>query len=187
MTDKPKQSPNDDELREAIADVRDRPGDLHDARILAAARLAAREHRASPPRAQRTAWLLPGLAVAASLLVAVSLTSLWLQEDVVDPSAFRNAALNVSPADGAGLPGPPTEFSWPTQAGATGYRLIVFDTQANEIWASAVSDKSRLATPSELSAQLERGQTYLWLVEVGGNVTRRELGPFTFSVDGDLE
>ena len=185
MTDKPEESPSDDELREAIANVRDRPGELHDARILDAARRAAAEHRKT--RARKTTRLAPGLAVAATMLVAVSLTFVWLQEDAIDSSAVRGGALNVAPLEGAELSGAPPEFSWPAQAGATGYRLIVFDTQANEIWASESLGSPRLATPDDLSRGLVENRTYLWLVEVDGDVVRRELGPFTFSVAGDAE
>ena len=113
MTDKPEESPSDDELREAIANVRDRPGELHDARILDAARRAAAEHRKT--RARKTTRLAPGLAVAATMLVAVSLTFVWLQEDAIDSSAVRGGALNVAPLEGAELSGAPLEFSWPDE------------------------------------------------------------------------
>lgn len=182
MTDRSQKSPNDDELREAITDVQDRPGDLHDARILGAARLAATERRAARAGAQRARQILPGLAVAATLLVAISLAFLWSQDVTIDPSAVRTGAPNVSPVDGAELPGGPAEFSWPAQANASGYRLVIFDTQANQVWASESIRAPRLSTPNLLSQQLVSGRTYLWVVEVNGDVTRRELGPYTFSV-----
>ena len=93
MTDKRDTTPNDDSIREAVANVDATPSELHDARVLAAARAAAAERRAAevPKTRPQSAWR--ALAIAATLVVAVGVAVLMVSEEAIDPGAVAKHGL----------------------------------------------------------------------------------------------
>lgn len=186
MTDKHEHPISDDDIRDAIRTTSASPGPGHDARILEAARFAAAGRRAEASRARRR-WLIPGLAVAATVVVAVGLWRFVLPGTTVvdDGAALRSGTIAVTPAEGAQLDGIPHRLGWPAQVGARAYRVVVFDTEAEPLWTSADLTSNELAVNEPLAATLRPGSTYLWLVEVDGEVARRELGPFAFHIAGE--
>lgn len=186
MTAEPEHPISDDDIRDAIRATSASPGARHDARILEAARFAAAGHRAEASRARRR-WLVPGLAVAAMLIVAVGLWRFVLPGTALvdDGAAIRSGVMAVTPADGAQLDAMPRRLAWPAQVGASAYRVIIFDTDGEPLWTSADLTNNELAVNEPLAAILRPDSTYLWLVEVEGEVARRELGPFAFHIAGE--
>jgi hypothetical protein len=88
----------------------------------------------------------------------------------------------VVPAPDLELTEAPTHLAWPPQAGATGYRVVIFDARAERLWESPLLVGPELDVPPEARAVLRTGATYLWLVEVEGQAARRELGPYRFTL-----
>jgi hypothetical protein len=134
----------------------------------------------SRPRSRR---LLPSLALAATTLLAIG-AAVWFATLQPEPprDAMRGGDDGVVPAPDAELDELPTHLAWPPQAGATGYRVVIFDARAERLWESALLDGAEVALPPEVRALLRPGATYLWLVEVQGLAARRELGPYRFTL-----
>lgn len=130
-----------------------------------------------------TAWA----AAAAIAVVALAGGVLWLgpglrAPQAVDGGALRAPAAALRPAADAVLAEPPESFSWTPQAGATGYRVRLYDESAGLIWESpaVVESSAPLAAPPSLAT----GGAYFWTVEVEGPAVRSRLGPFWFRIGG---
>ncbi|HYG65030.1 MAG TPA: hypothetical protein VEL74_20780 [Thermoanaerobaculia bacterium] len=143
--------------------------------------LARRLEGGEPRRMGRR--LLP-LSLAAALLAAVVGSAFVLRWDLLvppDAGRLRSApAERVSPAPDAVLQEVPAELAWEPQTGATGYRLRIFDEEANRLWEGAILSETKGAIPPEARSRLRPGASYFWTVEVEGPARRRELGPYWF-------
>ena len=108
----------------------------------------------------------------------------WL---VMSPAAppgdvMRGDSDVVAPAPGSKLDQAPARLVWPPQPGAASYRVVLFDASAEQLWESPPLAGTELELPQEARALIRPDANYLWLVEVEGPATRRELGPFRFAV-----
>jgi hypothetical protein len=142
------------------------------------------------PRSQRLRWRprWGPVAAAAGLVAALGIAFTWMagapRRHTTD-EAVRAAGLleeAMLPSDGAVLASPPARFSWPPQAGASGYRVRLRDDSADLIWESGLGGATSVSLPVEVAAGLRRGTAYLWTVELEGDASRRRLGPFWFEV-----
>jgi hypothetical protein len=131
---------------------------------------------------RRSRRLVPSLALAATALIAIG-AGVWFATLPVETprDGVRGADDGVLPAPDGELAATPTRLAWPPQAGATGYRVVIFDARAERLWKSALLGSAELDLPPEARTLLRSG-TYLWLVEVEGQAARRELGPYRFTV-----
>jgi hypothetical protein len=130
-----------------------------------------------------------GLALAAVLALAVvggELLTRAHRVPVPDDSGVRGSSAepSVSPPPDAVLQQPPERFAWPLQPGATSYRLRLFDEEASLLWESPAVAQPGADFPETESAVLRPGASYFWVVEVEGQVRRRQLGPWWFRVEG---
>jgi hypothetical protein len=130
----------------------------------------------------RSRPLLPTLALAATTLLVIG-AGVWFATLQPGPTgdAVRGGG-GVFPAPAVELAEPPTRLAWPPHAGATGYRVTIFDERAERLWQSPRLGGAQLDLPPEARAVLHPGATYLWLVEVEGQAARRELGPYRFTL-----
>lgn len=133
-------------------------------------------------RVPRAAW-----AAAAAVAVVALTGALWLgsgrEERPAADSARRAApAAAVQPAADAVLDRPPESFAWPRHAGATGYRVRLYDEAAVLIWESP--EVSTASVPLADPPPLEAGGAFFWTVEVGGPAARARLGPYWFRIGG---
>ena len=175
---------SDDDLRDAIRGETRSPSAEHDETVLQTARFVANGRKAITKRV-RDRWPVRVIGVAAAVLLAVGLLRILPVDTWIDDGqSLRNGSVVVSPANGAVLESPPESFSWPAQIGASGYRLVVFDAEASRLWESGRLESTELVTPAALTVALQYDASYLWLVAVEGDVTRRELGPFAFEMAG---
>ena len=116
------------------------------------------------PRApRRTIWIAAAVValVAAGAVIAVRSGR---RED-----AFRGtsaAAASVEPADGATLLGAPSDFRWPTQRDAEGYRVKLFAPSGDALWEMDAQKAERVALPEAVRSRLEAGKRGHWTVEV---------------------
>lgn len=90
----------------------------------------------------------------------------------------------LEPTDRARLERFPERFSWPSQAGATGYRVRVFSAAAAPLWESPITTESTVELPPDLPESLAEPGTYGWEVTVEGPAAVEVLGTFWFEVDG---
>ena len=147
------------------------------------------------PVERASAWgrrsrLAPRLALAATLLMALA-AGVWLVRVASTLDATRDAEAlrggdeeHVAPGPGSELVAPPERLAWPPQPGASGYRVTLFDARALRIWESTPIAEPQLVLPPEALDELHAGEGYLWLVEVEGPASRRELGPYGFRLSG---
>lgn len=121
------------------------------------------------------------LAVGAAVLIRVAYHG-PIGSDGSD--ALRSSvAAAVRPVDGAILAAPPTELQWTAQRAASGYRVRLFDADAQLLWHSSEVREPRLQLPAGVDEAFKPGQSYMWTVDVGGAVQRQRLGPYWFTVD----
>lgn len=165
------------EVRSVLRAETLRTSEAHDAAVLAKAR-----ELCVPPRARRMRYAAP-FALAASLALVTGVYVKYgspiaddgrvRSSDVVDPAS-------IVPANGASLVSPPVEFHWPEQAGAESYRVVLRNASGTPIWRSEPVELNHADIDAAL--QDESARTYYWTVEVEGNGTARELGPFWFQL-----
>jgi hypothetical protein len=113
--------------------------------------------------------------VAAARELASSVPDYFSAFDVLDGQERRAAyegdvqrgALALQMPRFAILDVQPT-FRWPAVAGASAYRVSLFDAQGGELWVRTVST-TELAYPADADA-LDWGTRYLWQVETEGAV-----------------
>lgn len=144
-------------------------------------------------RAPRSWW--PQLAAAAVvLLMAVGGLQLWrVNTGVVEPGVddagpagserLREAGGAVTPASGSVLESAPATFAWPSELGATAYRVTLFASDAEPLWVSEAVTASEVEVPAAVRARLQPGGAYFWTVEVEGSVRRGRLGPYELSLE----
>jgi hypothetical protein len=149
----------------------------HDAAVLAHARALC-----APPRARRLRYAMP-VALAASVALVAGVY-LKYAAPLADDGRLRSAeavdAAAIVPANGATLQAPPAEFSWPEQAGAESYRVVLRNAEGTPIWRSEPVELNHASIDAALHDEAAR--TYYWTVEVEGNGAARELGPFWFQL-----
>ena len=160
-------------------------------------RIGGRSENVTPVE-RASAWrgrsrFAPRLALAASLLVALA-AGVWLVRVASTLDATRDAEAlrgsdeeHVAPRPGSELDAPPARLAWPPQPGASGYRVTLFDARALRIWESPSIGEPQLMLPPEALDELHAGEEYLWLVEVEGPASRRELGPYGFRLAGTAQ
>ena len=151
----------------ATADIADR-GD-------GAATPAGRGRRTGAP----ARWLLP---LAAALVLAVTVP--WLVQDpgpVED--AVRGAAAGVVPASGAVLSRPPEIIRGPQVPGAEGYRLVVRDSAARELWRRAPQATPEFGVTGDLRRALPAEGTVLWTLSAVTPTGSQEHGPYWFRLE----
>jgi hypothetical protein len=153
-------------------------GGSRPAPALPASRFASRA-----PERRYSRRLLPSVAAAAVTVLAIG-AGVWLFMSPAAPpgDVMRGDSDLVAPAPGSELDQAPARLAWPPQAGAAGYRAVLFDASAERLWESPPLSGTELELPPEARALLRPDATYLWLVEVEGPATRRELGPYRFAV-----
>lgn len=140
-------------------------------------------HRQATERGSAQRRWLQGAGIAAALVLAVSVWALAPRlMTPPDERVVRSQDTNVSPPNGAEIAKPPEILRWPSQAGASSYRVKVRDAAANVIWSAESGDASQIEVPQDLSDRLSAGGTFLWTVEAtfGGSVD--ELGPYSFEI-----
>ena len=149
----------------------------HDAAVLARARELCAPARALWPRYAVPFALAAGLALLAGVYVKygapISDNGLVRGGQSVDLAA-------LVPANGATLEVPPNEFTWPEQAGAESYRVVLRNAAGTPIWRSEPVEINRASIDAALHDETAR--TYYWTVEVEGAGAARELGPFWFQL-----
>ena len=131
-------------------------------------------------------WSRSSLLAAAVLLVIVGGGVWQLFDRPVDDDVVRSgAALQVEPGVDAVLERFPEQFSWPAQAGASGYALRLYSRGSELLWQGPVVTENELRVPAqplqEVSADAP-GMSFYWEVEVSGPVAEPVLGPFRFEV-----
>jgi hypothetical protein len=154
--------------------------------------------RLPEPRPAAGWWPLPfpagrRTAFAALALVAVAAVSLVVWQAArsrtappapVDRSR-QEATVATSPPHRAVLADPPAALSWAAVAGATGYRVTLYDFESTPIWESPPLAEPSVALPDEVRGRLGRGRPVLWRIAVTSGVDRAEIGPFQFTLAGD--
>jgi hypothetical protein len=175
----------DDEERERLADriVLSREASER-YRTLAALHQGASAMATIGPRARR----LRMMSAAAAVLLVIAAAVLWrvTSHGPVGPAGDTlRSPLDavVRPVDGAGLVLPPTELEWSPQIAASGYRVRLFDAEAQLLWSSDEVSEPRLQLPEVVVATVASGGSYMWTVDVEGAVQRRRLGPYWFTVE----
>lgn len=165
------------EVRSVLRSDPMRTSEAHDAAVLARAR-----ELCAPPRARRLRYAVP-LALAASLALVAGVY-LKYAAPIADDGRLRSSeaveATAIIPANGAVLASTPAEFSWPEQAGAESYRVVLRNAAGTPIWRSEPVELNHANIDAALHD--ETAHTYYWTVEVEGNGAARELGPFWFQL-----
>lgn len=154
-----------------------RTSPIHDAVVLARAR-----ELCAPPRSRRLRYAVP-VALAASVALVAGVYVKYASP-IADDGRVRSAdAVNAAalvPANGATLEAPPAEFSWPEQAGAESYRVVLRNAAGTPIWRSEPVEINRASIDAALHDTA--AHTYYWTVEVEGAGAAKELGPFWFQL-----
>lgn len=157
----------------------------HDDAVLTAARALSNEGRTGH-ESRRYRRLAVRFAIAAGIVgMAVGLyvrVGGRLEDDGVLRSLASEPGRPTVPANGADLDAPPIEFSWPLQADAKSYRVILRDASARIIWRSGQVTANRASLHVPVATTLAP-QTYYWTVEVERSESIRELGPFWFRLE----
>jgi hypothetical protein len=164
------------EVRSVLRTESLRTNEAHDAAVLARARdLCA-------PRARRLRYAVP-VALAASLALVAGMYMKYASPIADDGRLRSSDAVDVAaifPANGATLASAPSEFQWPEQAGAESYRVVLRNAAGTPIWRSEPVELNRASIDAALHDEAAR--TYYWTVEVEGNGSAKELGPFWFQL-----
>lgn len=130
-------------------------------------------------------------SAAAALVVAVAAVALVAVQTSRSPTTTppiergdpaRSTA--TAPPNRAELAEPPVELSWTALAGATGYRVTLYDFESTPIWQSPPLRDARAVLPDEVRERLPRGKPIFWRVAVTRGVERQEIGPFQFVIAG---
>jgi hypothetical protein len=154
-----------------------RTSEAHDAAVLARAR-----ELCAPPRSRRLRYVMP-VALAASVALVAGVYVKY-GSPIADDGRLRSVdtvdIAAIVPANGASLAEPPAEFKWPEQAGAEAYRVVLRNAAGTPIWRSEPVELNRASIDAAL--QDDSARTYYWTVEVEGNGTAKELGPFWFQL-----
>ncbi len=125
----------------------------------------------------------PAWATLAAAMLAIVVGSWWWLGDpssTPDRPALRQAGTDlrtVQPADGSALETVPRRIQWQSVPGAQAYRAQVLDATGHEVWRSPWVE----VTEVEPAWGAVPPGTFLWTVEVRGPVSRKRLGPFSFS------
>lgn len=127
-----------------------------------------------------------GWIAAAVILFAVAGGVFVARRDRAQTEVTRGAGSSVAslvvPPDGGSLSSAPTEFVWPAQAGAEGYRVKLFGPSGEALWESERVKQNRVGLPPLQRARLSAGQSYFWVVETEMSLEKTRLGPFRFSL-----
>lgn len=178
----------DSDLREALARQSVTTSDSHDSAVILAAQDAGREIRRRDAGTEQAAtvwtrWSRP-IAIAAALVLALYFVfdASLAPPPGPDYSVRGTASSDVVPQHRSTLRELPVQFEWPTQAGATGYRVTLRDADATPLWRTVSSVRNEALVPDDVRDRLDAGATYLWTVEVEGPAADNTLGPFWFEV-----
>ena len=142
----------------------------------------------APPTARRaTSW--PRQALLAAGLAAVVLGGFFFGQSASQSADPRRDVLRgtaeatVRPAPDARLHEAPSLFTWVPEQGATSYRLRLFDAGARTLWESRASAETFAKLPADVRANLQPGRSFLWTVEIRGDVQTQTAGPFWFHLE----
>jgi hypothetical protein len=138
----------------------------------------AMSNDAPPARAGWRRSALGGLALAASLIIAVAVALLVpTGEDM--PTLRGGAAVDgLVPPSGARIDAVPERFEWP--AGGRDEQLVLMNPRADVLWTAPVVRNGRVEVPEALRNELADGR-YYWQVR---DLERDALlGPFEFRLD----
>lgn len=123
---------------------------------------------------------------AAVILLAVAGGVFVARRDRGETDATRGAGSStgslVVPPDGGSLSSVPSEFVWPAQGGADGYRVKLFAPSGDALWESERVKQNRVGLPPLQRSRLSPGQSYFWVVETEMPLEKIRLGPFRFSL-----
>lgn len=173
------QEPGEEQMRNELLKTAPKPSTSHNEFIMQAARARAKATRdARRPKGLFGSRLLSGLAVAASLFVAVVVLMPTLSETPA-PTIERSETISVTPADGAALTASPARFEWPEAATSQRYKLSVYNDSAELLWRSDATEALSLAVKE--GQELPSGR-YFWTVDLVDGPKGRSLGPFWFRV-----
>jgi hypothetical protein len=121
---------------------------------------------------------LGGLALAASLVLAVALT-LFLQPIDEAPTLRGGPAIEgLHPSSGAWLEQAPAYFEWP--AGGGREELVLMDERADILWTAPATLDGRVAVPEGVRAALNEGRHYWQVRDLERDAV---LGPFEFRLE----
>ena len=117
-----------------------------------------------PARADLTRrWLMPALAAAATVLVAVGVSRMFVAPQPASTPALRSrTAPSLVPIEPmATLPGAPERFRWEKFDTIETYRILLFTADGTPLWTSGDVSATELAWPSGVE---RRTGDYLWRV-----------------------
>jgi hypothetical protein len=123
--------------------------------------LAVRDRR---PRSTGLRWVLPALAAAALIAIAVLLPKL---RPAPDESVVRGGPglRAIAPVGNAIVPAGPLEFIWTAPVAAeTTFRVEITDAGGSVIDDARVTGVQKFALPPAVQAQLRPGAPYHWFV-----------------------
>ncbi len=132
------------------------------------------------PVLRRRAVLAAVAALAGLTIVTFSVVRL-LEKPAVRGAAGVEVRL-LSPKPGATLASSDIEFRWEAVAGATAYRVDLFDRSLAKLWRSADLEDARLMLPAEAKALVREGESYFWRVTAtldNGREVPSKLAEFT--------
>jgi hypothetical protein len=120
---------------------------------------------AKAARPPRRSW--QRFALAASILVVIGVSTVWLRERNAQPGTVLRGSGGESPVTlvapvGAVRPDHATRFLWRAVGNAERYQIVVVDTTGNELYAGETRDTA-VSLPD--SVRLVPGQAYLWWVQ----------------------
>jgi hypothetical protein len=121
---------------------------------------------------------LGGLALAASLVIAVALT-LFLQPIDETPTLRGGPAIEgLHPSSGARLEQAPAYFEWPAGGGLE--ELVLMDERADILWTAPATRDGRMAVPEGIREALNEGRHYWQVRDLERDAV---LGPFEFRLE----
>lgn len=121
---------------------------------------------------------LGGLALAASLVIAVAVTLLLPTADDAPTLRGGPAVEGLVPPSGARIEAAPDHFEWP--AGGRDEQLVLMDPRAEVLWTAPVVRSGRVAVPEAVREQLVDGRYYWQVRDLDRDAL---LGPFEFRLD----
>ena len=122
--------------------------------------------------------VLGGLALAASLVVAVAVTWIILPPQEIPTLRGGSPVEGLVPQSGAVLDRPPAEFRWPASGAAEA--LVLMNAEAEVLWTAPAVRDGVLEVPAAVRDGLEPGR-YYW--QVRGLERDALLGPFEFHLE----
>jgi hypothetical protein len=132
----------------------------------------------SQGRMSRPVWI----TAAAVLIAAAGAILIWQSRRPSEALRGVPPPQLVSPPRGSRLASPPGALAWPTQTGADGYRVRLFDASGQTLWESGRLAAPTAELPEAARERLAAGQSYFWSVEVEMPLEKTRLGPFSFTI-----